>query len=303
MPPIHFIHVGLAKTASTWLQREVLPYHPQLWVIRTGMGKPEFIDCVRELWKFNDNSFDASEWRSTFNELVARYAPEQQLVGISSENLAGNLITGAQVAVIADRLAGFFPRTKIILVLRHPVDYVLSVYNQYVRMGGLKSLRGFLTDTTIPGRAITNRLDYQNLIRLYTTRFGRENVLVLPLEWLREDADAYLQAIWTFLGVDTLDKEQVRHRKRNPSLSSLSLTLLRLGNLLERDPKTVRRRLHRMDMIASRRFFRFPPLSLSFEWLTSIEGGTTYPSFADVLLDENYKIWEGELARFNYQFP
>lgn len=298
-----FAHIGIHKTATTWLQRDVFPQHPELWVATVGTRPARIPKLIKQLWMINELSFNPDEWHQEFTTLLNEHVPPERIVGLSAENLSGHGMTGARSAYLTQRLATLFPQLKIILVLRHPVQYVKSIYTQYVIEGGTKSLGVFLCDSTIPGRALVQRLDYQGLIRLYQQTFGKQNVLVLPYEWLRESPTDYLNAMWAFIGVSPFDDTAISQRKQNPSLSIPSLWLTRMATQLGFDSDKARRRIQRVERALARRNVKLPKLTVSYAYLASIEIGLTYPAFSDVLKPENYEIWQGELARFNYQFP
>lgn len=295
---IAFAHVGLHKTATTWLQTTVFSQNPHLVTISPRSHLDTLSLDLHRLWTTNDLQFDSEAWQADFSSNLAALQQANKVMGVSNENLSGHMLTGERATLLADRLQAVFGEIKIILVLRHPVDYVRSAYVQYVKLGGTMSLKQLLTDATIPGKALPNKLDFQALIKMYQTRFGCENVLVLPYELLVENVEDFLSRLWGFLGVTPAGMPDTT--TKNPSVSQLGLSLMRLGNKLGSNRRLVRRRVQLFD----RRWLHHisQPLHIKADYLRQFKGGHLYPGFVEILHEENYRIWQGGLARFNYRF-
>lgn len=217
---LEFVHVGLAKTASTFLQRQVFPAHPSLAVIsiprHRRLGAKPVLDALALA---EPGWFDAASWRASFEKLVQRVGVASGVrLGISNENLSGHMVTGACAYTTADRLAELFRPVKVVLVLRHPLAYVESMYNQYVRTGGTLPLaRLWNSPSLFPGRVnVTQKLDYARLLAHYSDRFGEDNVLVLPFELLRAADGDFVARLWRFLDVEPMPLP-ARSAAANPS--------------------------------------------------------------------------------------
>ncbi len=124
---------------------------------------------------------------------------------------------------------------------------------------------------------------------------------LLPFELLLADTDRFLRHIWDFLGVQTLKTDELPQRRVNPSFSLPSLQLMRLGNYLGLPRGVMRRRLKRIDPRIPK-LFRLRAPTVSTELLRGCRGGPVFAGYDGLLRDENYKIWSGELAEFNYRF-
>ena len=126
---IEFAHVGLQKTGSTWLQKDLFSKHPDLTVLGST-AKNENLTKVRPvLFDFLDPNFNKENFLQQFNSLQDLF-PEKSINGISDENLSGHIYTGKNSVVIADNLYDIFGDLKIILILRNPVTYIQSAYFQ-----------------------------------------------------------------------------------------------------------------------------------------------------------------------------
>ena len=113
--------------------------------------------------------------------------------------------------LIATRLSGIFPQAKVLFVIRNQYDLAISLYKQYVHLGGRKPLHNFLryndgSFETIAKKWLSgisiNQLDYKPAIDHYVNLFGEENVLVLPFELLQKSNHAFVQKISNWMGVE-----------------------------------------------------------------------------------------------------
>ena len=88
---IHFAHVGVQKTGSTWLQTGLFAHHPDLRVVPCNVGDEKLAAVSRELYQVSDYQFDAAAWRTRFDGLLARELNGWDgIVGLSNEQLSGH---------------------------------------------------------------------------------------------------------------------------------------------------------------------------------------------------------------------
>lgn len=294
---VQFAHIGLHKTATTWLQT-VFAHHPGLQVIGAN---PTYRDLAVQITTLAAQAqLDLGVWQQTFKISLEPLVKEGQIWGISDEQLSGHMITGYNANLISNRLLKAFGPIKILLVLRHPVEFIRSMYVQYVKQGGALPFRAFLRDTNIPGKAIAHKINYPVLVNRYRDCFGAENVLVLPYELMAQDSARFWNLIWTFLDVEPV---MIPSEEKNASFSSVSLHLMRMANYAGVHRRTSRQFLTRLDRVALKKVFRQKSPQITVEFLREVrDGGPIYPGFSGLLRDENYRIWDGELVEFNYKF-
>lgn len=111
---------------------------------------------------------------------------------------------------IAGRLKRYFPTAKILFTICNQLEYITSMYFS------LKRNYAFLARAPLPPfdewwagmhtqiRCLyLQNLDYSELIDVYSQLFGRENVLVLPLEELKaRGARRYLEKLCQFMNIE-----------------------------------------------------------------------------------------------------
>jgi len=230
------IHIGYAKAASTWLQTHLLGNRS------LGFELPfERSSVKRRLVEPAPFEFEAESCRQFFHPTLQ--STTEYMPVISSENLTGTSRIGDhQRKDTADRLAAVFPHARILLVLREQNSMLLAQYHQYVRRGGAWSLSRFLnppiTDRHQAPYFTWARFEYHHLIAYYQKLFGAENVLVLPLEMLK-DIVQFVGRIASFceMPVDERAIESLPFmERRHASSSNMMISLGRPLNLLMHKP-------------------------------------------------------------------
>jgi hypothetical protein len=124
---------------------------------------------------------------------------------ISDETLCGDPIqrryTGRDVA---DRLYEAFPRAKVLIGIREQKSMAISAFREYIFMGGTLTLEDFVGSGNEPLSFTPilreDFLAYHHVVDYYQKLYGRENVLVLPIEQLQRDRVSYIQTLRRFCG-------------------------------------------------------------------------------------------------------
>lgn len=199
------VHIGLPKTGTTSLQRELFVRHPQLALI----GKP-----LNRLHAGMQRLFSAMlrlepwEYRRVEPELVA-LIPELldrpgDTVLISEEELATGTL-GARVdrLTIARRLSRLFPAAEIVFTIREQGDAMRSMYGELCRLGAVDAPfpRWAAHTLALPETAAGLHLfRYDELLELYGELFERVHVTVY--EELREHPEVFIRGLSDILRVD-----------------------------------------------------------------------------------------------------
>jgi hypothetical protein len=209
--PFSVIHVGFANTGSSSLQLNFFSNRDDIFYVgepyRERGGIFSNIRCTEDfqydeayiLRLCNEQIFAKSEGRTivisdeTFCDTPQRY-------------FASYLVPRD---LIAFRLFKLFQPAKIIFTIRRQEDYISSMYLN------LKRNSAFLDRMPVPPLSrwyrgmlshvrcnFLQNINFHDSITLYAQIFGRENVLVLPLERLIIDGPAhYLQELCDFIGI------------------------------------------------------------------------------------------------------
>jgi hypothetical protein len=261
-----FIHVGLQKTASTYLQKIVFPRLEEVVFI----GRP----YTQENYAFNtlqyaDNSlYEPNVLREEISRI--QNVAQGKSILISDEQFSGCPFYGfINRGIIAERLSQIVPDAEIILFLRGQSDFIMSLYNQHVKTGLFdKPLNqsylhrpgeGFSLEQWLEGERKWNKdnrfihyqsvytpesLRYSKLYSLYSDLFSKVHVFLY--EDFKEDQKTCLLRLASVLSVKLPDdfayevKTQVNSRLNKYKLRE-QLLLNKLMNFdIQPQSKTAR---------------------------------------------------------------
>jgi hypothetical protein len=219
------IHIGYAKTGTTFLQQLVFPN-------LLGINYQHKLASKKALYPmivFDSIDYDLAQVEESLKSLEndqPMLLSEEQLTGSFYQNLACNRTAIAQGL----KTLGF---NKVIVTIRNQLDALPSLYAQYIHEGGVLPMHDFFSldeafhrfnPTFNPGY-----LCYDRLIHRYHELFGKENVLILLNEELRSDPSGSRKRIADFCGADGVSDRTLTGRD-NAALDRRSLAVMRLLN-------------------------------------------------------------------------
>lgn len=229
------VHIGYHKTATTWFQKFV-------WPLATSH---EFIPRKTTQQAFLANPgmhFDAVLARSIL-DLDGRAIP----VLLSEENLVGYLHNGGLHGLIgpemARRIRAVLPDAQILICIRNQYDMLRATYAQYVSGGGTFGMKRYFHTHNYVHGALTRpyknptfefeHFEYDRLVSLYDSLFGKENVHVFPYEWISHK-DRISNLLRDDLSIDLKRSIDEIERTANRSLGPVAQSVLRGINLFTR---------------------------------------------------------------------
>ena len=214
------IHIGIQKTGTTWLQRELfISSHPLFEPLsRASSGQSslasKFVvgDDGYILSPFETNKVSIE--RELLNILKTKKSIKDKVFVLSSERLSGHPHSGGfDAKTIANRLKVFFKDAKILLVIREQKAFLLSNYFEYLKFGGTHHIINYLNIQYDRKRPFfsPHHINYLPLVWEYIQLFGKENVLVLPYELFKTNPERFIAKIGNLI-----DKEiEVDQKKFN----------------------------------------------------------------------------------------
>ncbi|CAA9309590.1 MAG: hypothetical protein AVDCRST_MAG89-1030 [uncultured Gemmatimonadetes bacterium] len=209
--PQHLIHIGFPKAGSTFLQ-QWFAKHPRFHYTPGGFaGFRDIYGLARVL----DTPFDYYV-TSTEDFSSPRSGSGALHVHLPSGASRPEPVKSRQ-ATVCGVLRTLFPGARILIITRGFRSLMRSVYSQAVRSGLTQSVKAqYESYAALPQTGDFRHHDYDYLIGLYTAAFGRENVIVLPYELLRDDQARFIRVLEDRLGVEHADMGIGRV---NPSLT------------------------------------------------------------------------------------
>lgn len=177
MTPPFFLHVGLHKTGTTFLQKAVFP----AWEGITYLRSPRPFELAREL--------------------------ADKPVLLSDERMSGSLFRWIErgTTMRAERsrywqnLSTWFPGAKIIIGIRRHSSMVLSLYKQYLHQGGTLPLGKFYDLCGSGGILDKEDLMYVSMFTELAHLFGSQP-FVYTQEGLRDDPESVFQSLAECMG-------------------------------------------------------------------------------------------------------
>lgn len=242
------IHVGLHKTATTFLQTAVFPYAENT----TFVSRPftQLNHAFNKLQYADDSLYCEKEFIKEVQN-INTVSNADNLI-FSDESFSGKPTFFSYVnrSIIAKRFANVFPEAQVILFIRDQKDIMVSHYNSYIKMPyGTKKIQNlfrypdsnyeyeeYLDSSTRDNHSAIyyNTNDYHihpdcfkytNLIKTYQNCF--ENLHVFTYEQLRNDIEGVVLNLEKILG----QKINVKSVEReNASLSKSMLAKRRVLN-------------------------------------------------------------------------
>ncbi|OGU60046.1 MAG: hypothetical protein A2X64_07575 [Ignavibacteria bacterium GWF2_33_9] len=212
------LHVGLQKTATTFIQLNIFPslknsystFYEDKNFYNTPFG--ELLIEINEIDKANQFHLSKIiEYRIKIENFINE--KEVQNIIISCEDLVGiiQLIYNNKEYFNNEKfsniLKAVMPESKIFLVIRNQADWVESLYNQHIikqnRFLKFNEFIGYKNTKFIQGKYLDiNKLDWHKLVKTYNHLFGDKNVLVLPYEMFKANPKLFLEKFYNFFEIE-----------------------------------------------------------------------------------------------------
>ena len=178
---LEYVHVGLHKTGTTFLQKNMFPLlEPEIRFVRKSEALFLDGDVVTNLPNVIEALGKSSGAKGPFL--------------LSQEALAGSLFAPDLTAI--RQIAARNPELRVIVSLRSQLTIIPSMYFQVVKSGYRKSLDDFVQELWRSGK-----LDYERLIAGIEDIVGRDRILVLLLEEFTAEPAAAFRRLCHFLGL------------------------------------------------------------------------------------------------------
>jgi hypothetical protein len=215
---VSLIHIGLAKTATTSLQRNLLSRHPEIYYFG-------YENCdVSMRWVFKMiKSQDSMDYRQfevsrLINGIFERNPLGNKKLVVSDELLTLPChpeYTAVDRAVIAGRLWDTFGPSRILMVIRRPKDLLGALYSEWMRMYGTYHILRADFEAWVTGMLNTptttwlSLLKYHDIYQLYGRIFGFDSIALYLYEELERDNAAFATRVCQYVGVSQAGAEEL----------------------------------------------------------------------------------------------
>lgn len=202
---LDFICVGAAKSATSTLF-SLLKGHPEI-----------FIPPEKEVPYFNDLELIKKGWDNYYDDNF-NDAPKKSIKGtLTPQYMSGTRVFSPEET--ATKIHERLPKTKIIVILRHPIDRSYSQYKMHRRFGYIKDsfqhasnrlLKKSKKELDIERKHLDPRInifffasEYGRILKKYYELFPRKNIKIIFTDDLRNSPKRTIESIFRFLSVDT----------------------------------------------------------------------------------------------------
>ncbi len=216
------IHIGFGKAGSTFIQ-DWFRKHPELLYEYfegiagfrnvTEISKSVIEGKLEKIKYFVTSDVMLSAAWNTFDWNFAQGVFELK-------SISGEQIRSRQTEV-CKTIYEIFPRSKILVITRGYSSILKSAYSEYIKAGGHLDFKSFLINCE---HILHYSLDINYLVNLYSEYFGKDNVIVMPFEFLCEDQYKFISILE---GKLNLTHAEIELRKLNPALNEKEIVGLR----------------------------------------------------------------------------
>jgi hypothetical protein len=212
------LHIGLNKTGTSMLQRRLFPHHPQVDYLGKWHEPGHFRDAATRalIEPLIEGRIDDTMRRRCGELFAQRVQPSLNVGKIAVWSLEG--MCGGRAEARRQRAENFrdvFGPCHVLIVLRHPLSLVESLYFQklkgaqrgkspYFPPGSCFSVEAWLQRCWSNERhqGVMSVLDYARTVRIFGDVFGQEAVSVLLFEQLVAAPDRFVSDVCRSIGID-----------------------------------------------------------------------------------------------------
>jgi len=234
-----FVHIGMPKSASTYLQTQFFPFLDNMYYVGSNKYSSDpVMQLLQQIGLYRLGKlevFEYNEIKSKIHNFLS-VIKEQNIV-LSLEGLAGSRVTDKNIdnfSIFKTCLKNIFHQAKIIFITRRQDTFFESLYTQRLKKGYYYDINTFINyrnKVFCKKKSVENDMyfdignnnidvfscNYFDIYNHYAKNFGESNILVVPFELLIEDKQLFLKTISAFMGSSLL-KEQL-----NISISKLNV--------------------------------------------------------------------------------
>lgn len=233
-------HVGLPKSASTSLQKNLFYKHSQIHSLsiypndNIGIDEgddfnlPDDINYIYDVICTKDSIDCTPEVIKDCKNLIERRTSFDKVNVLSNERVTSVLFSHKDRFVKAERIFKMVPNVKILIIIRNQINLIKSQYRDHpfdLRAVGAVNIPvsiddWILRDLSRVDVSFMESLDYYKLIKSYETIFGKNKIKIMLFEDLISQKLSFSRELSDFLDIN--EDETFKHlsaEKRNAGVS------------------------------------------------------------------------------------
>ncbi len=186
---IDLIHVGMMKTGTTYMQTAWMDDE------KYSISSQGSLSYLQEMRNFAVGKKLNKENMSVSFDLAPK--PKQKFI-LSNEGFSTAYLNEPEyqdkipnfISQIALSLSGFNHSGNVLIVVRDPISWIRSIYNQSINQGSYGCAQDFVDNQKL---LIKHSLDMKYIVSSYTKHF--KNVVVLPFELFKKDKETFWKLV------------------------------------------------------------------------------------------------------------
>ncbi|HMO39150.1 MAG TPA: sulfotransferase domain-containing protein [Saprospiraceae bacterium] len=206
-----YIHIGLYKTGTSNLQNNLFVNIPNIHYTRlTGsllmhIKKPIIFDKLL----ISNESFTGFPWSE------------------------GSMYWNKQYEIAIRNISILFPTAKIIIGFRDHTSMILSLYKQYLQLGGTKNLDNFFNFSN-KGILLIEDLFYEDRVTFLQKHFAPENIFIYTQNDLQSNFYQSITCLEKFMNVSLLEYYSKDKSNTNVGVNKIPARILRQLNIINK---------------------------------------------------------------------
>ena len=221
------IHIGIAKSASTFLQLEVFPEMPGFYNLGKHHVDQELKKSISSITRHTSVNWYARPGAKAL-EIFSQHTEKASDLGLrpilSDEDLSVYKFLDPEL--MAQRLFSIFGSYDVMLIIRSPFSWIKSQYLFRLSTGEKRAVQGFDSWSKLhfSSNALGNdvsELWFSTLVECYK-KHSQGNVYIMPYEILKQSRDKFAHFMSMVTSVDHsffLEKLSVKPKKQEHKLS------------------------------------------------------------------------------------
>lgn len=242
MMPKIYIHIGLHKTATTTLQRNVFTKIKNNNLLYNPF---EIMPLIEDAMILQDFSELTNEARKIYKFLLEKNLEkiDKEAIFISNENLSQNLFKHNWPERL-ELLYYFFPKAEIIIFFRDELNWIRSSYLQALHSGYICTFNEFLSYEKLPNYLSKKstfssinftKINTKKMLGAYQKKYGLNNVHIFNYEDFKSDPETVIANLYKVLSLQYKKTINLKRIYANKSYTQNSVDLvLTISNFLRK---------------------------------------------------------------------
>lgn len=241
----NFFVVGASKAGTTAIC-DILATHPEICF--SSIKEPNFFSSF-DITLEEIPTHELSEYKQLFRCEASEKLMGEGSVGYLNSNQALHWINK------------YTPSAKIIIILRNPLERIISLYEMYDRLGKMKLTyqEAFSKDSYLVYQSIL----YKFVIN-YINTFSEKQVFIMIFDDFKKNPQQKMKTLYKFLGIEETFEAVIRSRNKGGVPKSKILNFLKFRPLIKIAKRVIPSSAHTsIDNFIKNKFFKKTTLTIN----------------------------------------